>query len=609
MLRAVAGCPIAILAAALFGFASAGLADTPQEKFQRAFFLEEHKHDLAAAEKLYAEIAGDSSADAALKSEAKSRRDGCREELACSDFAKLMPPAAWAYVELNKPGEQVLTLLGQLGLLRDGVDAAATKASQQVAISPELIRELLGIRGVAAAITGFDPVNQVPGGVAVFHPGRMPVIRAALETALPIQFKPAEAIEGFTTYHVQGQVYLTITSRLIVASPQRELIEGVVDRLRGQDSESLATNADMAAAMKSRGDNLLYFCVNFKPILPLIQAGLAAGATQEPELAMISTLIDPKSLKSISGMAGFDGDGFHLNLGLDLDKGHQNLAFNFLRLPAVDSQALKRVPAGAAGFLTLSLNDAASRFQPRTVDKDDSGNAKSARPPVTFLDIGREVFANIVGVTLFALPSTETAAGKAPPMPDAALVFTVNDPARSEALWGLFLGVAGMAAGGGTIDGTPIDIEGAKARRFTLPEGVTVYFATAGNAVVISPSRNAVGRAIATQRGGQSIVDDPAFSKPLSRIGPDATLALLAHPGRCIEMGRSYMDADELKEIQPFAETMKDTVGSLILRHGDNSLGASLNISGIPKIGPVLSRMILDEIRREQGRDNLALQE
>src|SRR5215468_7033381 len=33
------------------------LAEPPQDKFQRAFFLQEHKGDLAAAEKLYAEVA------------------------------------------------------------------------------------------------------------------------------------------------------------------------------------------------------------------------------------------------------------------------------------------------------------------------------------------------------------------------------------------------------------------------------------------------------------------------------------------------------------------------------------------------------------------------
>lgn len=595
----------ALLTVAVLALQATVLADAPQDKFQRAFFLEQHARDLPAAEKLYAEVAADASAPADLRAEAKSRRDGCREELACSDFARLMPASAWAYAELSNPGEQILSLLEQLGLLRGGVDAAASQTAQQIAISPELVRELLGIRGVAAAVTGVNPATQMPAGVAILHPGRLAVLRAVLETALPISFRPAEPIEGCTTFHIEGQVYLTLTARLIIASPQRELIEGVIDRLRGDTDDSLAASPEMADAIKARGDGLLYFCVNFKPILPLIHAAMAAGASQSQEVAMAATVLDPRSLRMLSGRAGFGDDGFRFDLDLTLDQGHRNLAFHFLRLPAVDADSLRRVPAGAAGFLTFALSDAGSRY-PSMPAPDDSSAAGPETVPVSFLDIGRELFANIIGVAAFALPSSESASTKGPPMPDAAVVFTVNDPARSQALWGLFLGLAGMAGGGGTIDGTLIDIDGAQARRYTLPEGITVYFATAGNAVIISPSRQAVSRAVAAQRGGTSIVDDPAFSTTLARLTSDTTVAIAAHPGRCIELARSYMDDDDLLEIQPFAETMKETVVALMLRHGDRSLGATFSITGIPKLGPVLSRLVREELQRDRDRASLS---
>ena len=54
-----------------------------------------------------------------------------------------------------------------------------------------------------------------------------------------------------------------------------------------------------------------------------------------------------------------------------------------------------------------------------------------------------------------------------------------------------------VPAGTVTIDGTPVDIEGAKVRKFTMPEGVSIYFATAANAVILSPSKAAISRAVA----------------------------------------------------------------------------------------------------------------
>jgi hypothetical protein len=288
-------------------------------------------------------------------------------------------------------------------------------------------------------------------------------------------------------------------------------------------------------------------------------------------------------------------------VALNLDKGHQNLAFNFLRLPPVDAAALKRVPSGVAGFFAMALNEPGSRYSSKG-EREDEKSEK--RPPVTFLDVGREVFANIVGITVFALPSSD-AGPKGPPIPDAAAIITVNDPAKSEALWTQFLGIASMAAGGGTIDGTPVDVEGAKVRKFTLPEGVSIFFATSGNAVIISPSRTAISRAVATQRGGKSILDDAGFSKSLARLTPDSVIAVFAHPGRCVEMGKPHMDAGDLREIQPFADAMKDTVASFVVDHSGESLKLSVAVTGVPRIGPIVSQAIRAQFAEHHARGHV----
>src|SRR5262245_2279655 len=130
-------------ALSLILLATGAWADTPQERFQRAYFLENHDSDYAAAEKLYGEVANDKNADAALRADAKQRRDACREESVAADFARLMPASAWAYAELSRPGDQVLRLLEQLGLVR-GDEKPAQKAAERFAVSPELVQSVLG---------------------------------------------------------------------------------------------------------------------------------------------------------------------------------------------------------------------------------------------------------------------------------------------------------------------------------------------------------------------------------------------------------------------------------------------------------------------------------
>ena len=256
-----------------------------------------------------------------------------------------MPPDTLVYAELSRPGGQLTRLLKMLGLLRaDG--SIAVDPERRLAISPALVRELLGIRGIAVAATGFDPVHQMPMGVAVFNPGDIDVIRGLIETALPVGSELVEAIEGFPTYCVEEQAYVTLTARLVIISPQRDEIENVIRRLNGQETQSLADNPDLAPVIQHGDDSLLFFCVNFKPMMPLINAGMAAAGTQSRELAMAQALLDLNSLRTLVGRMGVSDEGLYLDVGLQLAEGHHNLLFDFMRMPPVGRETLQRVPAG-----------------------------------------------------------------------------------------------------------------------------------------------------------------------------------------------------------------------------------------------------------------------
>ena len=531
----------------------AAWADSTDEKFYRAYYLEIEKGELAKALQLYDDIAGDRRAGAEVRAKARARRDACREELTSADFARLMPVNTLAYIELNRPGGQVSRLLTMLGLMREDGSLAADP-QRRIAISPAVIRELLGIRGVAVAITGFDPAAEAPMGVAVLHPGDIDVIRGLIETALPAAAEFDEPIEGFPTYAVEGQVYVTLTHRLVIVSQQREEIEGVIYRLKGEDSESLADSPDLATAMRHRDDSLLFFCVNFKPMMPLINMALAAAGTQSQEVAMAQALLDPKSLRTLAGRVGVSDEGIHVDMTLELDEAHRNLAFHFLRFPPVSRETLKRVPAGAAMFFVAGLNEAGVLTR--------STAATPGEPqPITMFDIGRELFANIVSVAVFMAPVDEVIMVDGDPIPPVAAVFTVNDPAKSMALWTQLLGIGSLASGAGTLDGMQSDIDGFEARRFVFPDDISVYIANVGDDIVISPSKESISRSLATRRSGESILSDPAFAASLKRLGPDATFALFAHVGRCGEMAKGFADDDDIEEMEPIIGLMSEDCG------------------------------------------------
>lgn len=580
---------VVLLAPAL----NAAGAESAKAKFHRAYYLERAGGDWAAAAELYEEVATDRRADAELRAQAEAHLAACREELSSVDFAKLMPPDAWAYVEIARPGDQVKKLLGKLGLLAKA-DAILSEGQNRVAVSPKLVNELLGIRGAAVAITGFDPKKDAPSGVLVFHPGAVEVVRGLIETALPVGGQAVEPIGGFPTYDVEGEILVTVTSRLIVASTERSQIEGVVSRLSGKKKASLATNPALSEVAKNRGDSLLHFFVNAKAMMPMLKGVIAAEAANDPELAMVAALLDLDSLQSLSGRLGVDDDGVSLELALRLDEGHQNLVYNFFRTPAIDSRTLDRVPEGAAAFVAVALNEAESRYTA------SSAKGLGEQPVVSAWDLGREIFANITSLAVFALPPDGSPRDGGPPIPDVAAVITVNDPSKSEALWSLALGLGGLASSSGAMEGERVDIDGVAARKYRLPDGITIYFATMKDAVVIASSKSALTAAVRAGRKGNSVLGDKAFGPSLSRISQDTTRALFVHAGRCAQIAKPFMSKRDLSEAEPFMALLSDTVASFVVDHSDNVFRISTTVSGIPDIGDLVSKLVMDKMAKDQ---------
>jgi hypothetical protein len=293
-------------------------------------------------------------------------------------------------------------------------------------------------------------------------------------------------------------------------------------------------------------------------------------------------------------------DGAFLNLALRLDKDHRNLVYNFARTAPLNRETLKCIPDGTAAFLVAALNEPTSRYS-------STGAAKSeGAAVVTSLDLGREIFANITSMGFFVLPPDGEASGSQIPVPDAAAVISVNDPAKSEAIWRQILGIAGLAAGAPSMDGTNVQIEGREVRAYSFPVGVTVHFATLDNDVLVSLTPSAMTRTIRAKRTGSSVLTDASFTPSLGRLGPDATRAVFVHPGRCAMIAKRFMPAKEVAEIEPFLPMLSNTVASIVLEHSGEMLRVGATLTGIPNVSDLVAGVIEKEIGGGRGNERIA---
>ncbi|MEE8467188.1 MAG: hypothetical protein V3T22_01955 [Planctomycetota bacterium] len=557
-------------------FAPSALAADGQDDFHRAYYLEKEQGDLEAALALYRQVAQGEGAPQDLRQRARLAARACAEEIAASDFARLMPADTLLYVELNNPGDQLSTLLAQLGLLQ------GSEGSGNIALSPRLVHALLGVRGAALGVTEFDPRDGSESGVIILHPGDIDLFRGVIETLLPAGGQPVENIEGFPTFIIQGEHFVTTTERLVIASDDLDQIRGVVRRLAGDSQDSLADNGALSETLALRGEDLLFFCVNAQPLMPMVTALLAQEFGNDPQVAMALGLLDLASTRGISGRLGVDEDGLSLDVGLQLADDHRNLVFNFMRKPFIGERTFQMIPEGVAAFVALPNNEPAEVAPGLT---DGLG-----RPVVTSMDFGREIFANLVDVSLFCMPSVSMGPGRQP-IPDVGLALTVNDLDRSLAIWDLLLGVAKAATGGGDVEPTLVEIAGVSVKRYDIEE-VSLYLAAHGQRMVFALSEEPIAAAVHSAREGRSVLDDERYRGLLGHFGEGQVFALAANVGRLAEIGKVFAPPAEMQMVAPYLAMLDETVLSCSLQHTATTMVLSARLGGLPRLGGAVSELV-----------------
>ena len=89
-------------------------------------------------------------------------------------------------------------------------------------------------------------------------------------------------------------------------------------------------------------------------------------------------------------------DGFNGTVEIVFKDGHHCLAYDLIRTPNISKAALSAVPSNAVAIATFALS---------ADNENQTGAVRAQIKNFSGLDIGREIFANIEQVTVFAVPA------------------------------------------------------------------------------------------------------------------------------------------------------------------------------------------------------------
>jgi len=513
---------------------TAAVADDIQRAFERAYFLQTHQRDPAAAAAAFEKVVAAEECPAPIKAEAERRLAHCREDVAAADLARLMPPAALVYAELTDPGEHARRLLKMLGFLEDPDAADKTPADpaddedwhlldflpDNFSVSPALLEETEKFRGVAVAITKIDPgMRYPPEGVILLHPGDSNFLRGRLETT--VQFlHPAEPIEGFKTYVISRQLWVTVTGRLTIVASSRQQIVEVATRLRNPALGGLAAEAGFRASAEDRKRAMLFAYARGPALLrafgPLLNS---------PEAAVIRAGLDLDRVESVTARLNTTDDSVVLTAHLSMAPGHRSPLFGAIPAAPVSGCSLKYVPAETTAVALIGLGAAEEACGPETTG--DSWLDTAMR-------FGRGLFCNVEEVAGFALSPPKYCAREAF-VPECGIVFSSPDRERADALWKQMQAIAVALRLPGTSASRDVRGAGRGARAYTCPSGLQFVVVRADERTLIVGTPAAARAAIEAGAQGNGL-QGAAFQPLLARLGPNAGKALLFDVGHVTQM-------------------------------------------------------------------------
>ncbi len=471
------------------------------------------------------------------------------DDLMDFDPAALMPPDTLIYVELGSPGRQVETILNMLKgtpfenpLAAIGAGAPAEGAGQKspadimaAMLNPSMMAEFKKIRGSAIGILGIAQ-NHSPF-IAALYPGKSDALRGIILAFLGAAGQTGEPIEGLQTVNIQNMVAAAYDDKVILIAQPADQLKWCVKQYKGVTSEpTLASSNPSFATLskKQRQNNAVTIWANVDDIYSALLKQFPHGNIPQ-QITWANTLFDFSNIDYITVSSSIEPDGFLDRYEITFKEGHQCLAYDLVRTPNISKSALQAVPSDVVALASFALSD--SDMQASTV--------RSQIKNITGLDIGREIFANVEQVTVFAVPPRQPT----PFFPASmGLVVTSHNPQQTRQIIARIFGAADVMLAGGN------DLTAGRYRIGMVQNNpIDCYVEQAGNATILSLNPDIAKAAVAAVKDGNNVSTAGPLAGHVGKLPPSASKLILANVGGTVRLAAPLL-------IESVGEADRDTL-------------------------------------------------
>ena len=636
---------------------STALSKPASVLLREALYAEQVEGDLDAAIKIYEQIIKDSSAQRSHVAQAVYRQGLCYykkqdetraraaferltseysdqtnliekvqpllEELSNPDPALLMPPDTLVYVEFGSPGKQVETILKMLqGTPFENPLAAVggqRQQSQQKAgqrspgdivaalLNPSMMAEFKKIKGMAIGVTGIAQNN--PPCVVVMYPGKSDALRGIVLGLLGVVAQPGEPIEGMETLRIENMAGVAHDDRVIIIAQPLDQLAWCVKQYKGVTNEPTFASDNRYFAKVSRQarqENALTIWANVDEVYAGLITQFPQGELPR-EIRLADALADFENIDDMVAFLSIEEDGITLEENIAFKDGHTCLAYDLIRTPNLTRDGFQGVPADATALISVAL-----------AEPDGPGvtMAQKTVRRLTGLDIGREIFANMEQITIFATPPAAGADTSGPPSRMASclgLAMTSHNPQQTHQLLGQLLRVADvMAVSAGLADASPTasirEQAGSAVQKYVLALGkhkqMPCYVGQSGKTTVLAFTGDVLERSLEAIKNGESALQAGPLQRPLSQMAPNTSKAVVVNVGGAIRLFDTYIQMAHDNPHNPVHKTLAQLAQacertSVQVRTGEsvNEFSLHAGIDNLPPLDGVFPMLIqLSEI-------------
>ncbi|MFC1763931.1 LamG-like jellyroll fold domain-containing protein [Planctomycetota bacterium] len=530
------------------------------------------------------------------------------EDLTIVDPASLMPPDTLAYFEIGSPGKQVETIFqmlkgagvedpSQILSMFGGGDMDKSPSDMLAAFfNPSMMAELKKIRGMAAGIVGINEEEGEPIGLIVLYPGESDALRGFLEAGIRMAAKPSARIGDMEILSIEDEVTIALDDQAILVSQSRAHLERAVRQYRGLSrAASLADQQSFfdRVSKKARQDSTFTLWANADGIYDTFMT-LTEKHGLPDEFHAVNTMLDLANLDELVAQLSIRPDGIHADVTLNLKPEHQCLLYNLIHTPNITSAALATVPPDAILMASFALGEKSSPAEERL---------QGSLEQLTGLDIGREIFANIEQVNLFAVaPRAELTQ-----MPPEALVSCVGlaitsaQPEKTRQLLQGLLDTMVKASAGTT--STPVELDpGLLQYNVSIAKGQTIscYLGQRGKSTVLTLDADLARRTLSQSRRRPT----GALKKPVEQISDETSKLIGVNLGGILGFIDVLVEAQHQNPQNPGHQALRDmatvcaqTTLQLRTDEGTQHLRLHLALDGIPGLDSIVGPgMILSQV-------------